>query len=148
MDTLTKDERSRRMSLIRSVHTTPEIIVRRSLRALGYSYRLHRRDLPGVPDIVVPSNRVAIFVHGCFWHQHPGCPDSHVPKTRKSFWRNKFSNNLRRDRRNASKLRKMGWRVLQVRACELRNIPRMERRIKRFLGEPDRVRRITTFQAS
>src|SRR5262245_43917835 len=122
MDTLTKDERSARMSLIRSKNTQPELRVRRLLYSLGYRYRLHRRDLPGVPDLVFPSKRKILFVHGCFWHAHDNCSVANRPKTRHSFWTNKFERNKERDRANVRSLRRAGWQVLTIWECETRTV--------------------------
>ncbi len=108
------------MSGIRGVHTKPERIVRRALFAAGFRFRLHRRDLPGVPDVVLPGRRVAIFVHGCFWHLHTGCSYSKMPATRVKFWREKLSKNVERDRLAVAALRRANWRVLIVWECATR----------------------------
>ncbi|MDB5683491.1 MAG: very short patch repair endonuclease, partial [Sphingomonas bacterium] len=89
-------------------------VVRRALHALGFRFRLHRADLPGRPDIVLPKHKTAIFVHGCFWHRHPDCPKASTPRTRVDFWRHKFVTNVARDRRNVQALEDAGWRVLTV----------------------------------
>ncbi|WP_175964353.1 very short patch repair endonuclease [Burkholderia pyrrocinia] len=117
VDTVT---RSRMMSGIRRQDTQPEIVVRRSLHAMGLRFRLHRRDLPGVPDVVLPGRRIAIFVHGCFWHMHPNCRLSKLPETRRDFWQAKLEANVRRDRRTVETLLSMGWRVLTVWECAVR----------------------------
>ena len=109
------------MSGIRGKHTKPEIAVRRALFARGYRFRLHRRDLPGAPDIVLPGRRVAIFVHGCFWHMHAGCRFAKMPATREDFWRLKLEGNARRDRRDEAVLADQGWRVLVVWECATRS---------------------------
>ncbi|MDG5974849.1 DNA mismatch endonuclease vsr [Hydrogenophaga taeniospiralis CCUG 15921] len=108
------------MSGIRSRNTVPEIRVRRLLHRQGYRFRLHRGDLPGTPDIVLPSRRIAIFVHGCFWHLHQGCRLARVPGTREDFWRAKLTRNRERDEAAIAKLRALGWRVLVVWECYLR----------------------------
>lgn len=113
--------RSRMMSGIRGKHTKPEMIVRRALFAAGYRFRLHRRDLPGAPDIVLPGRRVAIFAHGCFWHMHVGCKNARLPSTRVEFWRNKLSRNAARDELATQALQNAGWRVLVVWECATRN---------------------------
>jgi DNA mismatch endonuclease (patch repair protein) len=110
--------------------------VRRLLHGLGYRYVLHRRDLPGVPDLVFPSRKTIIFVHGCFWHQHKGCLDGRIPKSRASYWKPKLQRNVERDRRNISKLRWRGWRVIQVWECDIANADTLRKRLVRFLGEP------------
>src|SRR4051812_5907882 len=100
------------MSKVRSGDTKPEMVVRRLLHGEGYRYRLHDRRLPGSPDIVFASRRKAIFVHGCFWHRHPGCRRATTPKTRTSFWEAKFAANVARDQRQLQSLDKLGWNVL------------------------------------
>jgi DNA mismatch endonuclease (patch repair protein) len=120
MDVHTREQRSRNMAAIRSANTKPEVRVRSALHALGFRFRLHRRDLPGCPDIVLPKHRTVIFVHGCFWHCHRCKYGSVVPATRADFWANKRAGNVARDRRNATALRKLGWRVLVLWECEVR----------------------------
>lgn len=105
------------MAGIRGKDTKPEMRVRKALFAGGYRYRLHRKDLPGTPDIVLPGRRVAIFVNGCFWHGHSGCSLAKVPGTRTEFWKEKFESNSRRDKVAAEALREAGWRVLVVWEC-------------------------------
>ena len=114
------------MSGIRGKHTKPEIAVRRALFASGYRFRLHRRDLPGAPDIVLPGRRVAIFVHGCFWHMHAVCRFANMPATREEFWRLKLEGNARRDRRDEAALAEQGWRVLVVWECATRGQESLE----------------------
>jgi len=109
------------MSGIGSKHTKPELIVRSALFAAGYRFRLHRRDLPGAPDVVLPRFKVAIFAHGCFWHMHTGCRNSKLPSTRHDFWRDKLEGNVERDRRAIENLRAAGWRVLIVWECATRD---------------------------
>ena len=120
-DTISKDIRSWNMSRIRSKDTKPELIVRSALHRLGYRFRLHKKDLPGKPDIVLAKYRTVIFVHGCFWHQHKGCRYEYQPKTRIKFWREKLSLNKERDKKNDRKIRKMGYRLLCVPECKIRN---------------------------
>lgn len=120
MDTLSKEERSALMSRIRSKDTKPELVVRRALHALGYRFRLHAKELPGKPDIVFRARRKAIFVHGCFWHRHPGCRIASEPKSRQDYWEAKFARNVERDRYNLSALKTDGWRVLVVWECQTR----------------------------
>lgn len=131
MDTLTKAERSARMALVRGKDTKPELIVRRLTHAMGYRFRLHRRDLPGAPDLVFVSRRKVVFVHGCFWHRHPGC--GRTPKSRLGFWLPKLTENRRRDLRAQRRLRALGWRPLVVWECQLRRTGGLERRLRRFL---------------
>ena len=113
-------QRSALMSRIRSGNTQPELAVRRLLHALGYRFRLHRRDLPGRPDIVLPRHSLVIFVHGCFWHQHSGCRLASRPKTRQDYWEPKLAGNVRRDRAAADALASLGWRVAVIWECETR----------------------------
>ncbi|MDE2999520.1 MAG: very short patch repair endonuclease [Gemmatimonadota bacterium] len=124
-DAVTREVRSRIMSGIRSKDTRIELEVRRRLFALGYRYRMHRKDLPGTPDIVFPKFRAAIFVHGCFWHYH-GCHLSVVPQTRRSWWLTKLSRTANRDFDAVSELRKQSWRVLVIWECAFRK-PRINR---------------------
>lgn len=135
-DTLTPEERSKRMSLVRSKDTKPEMIVRRLVHGFGYRYRLHVKDLPGRPDMVFPSRRAVIFVHGCFWHQHPdpACKLARQPKSRMDFWRPKLLSNRVRDERNIESLTSLGWRVLSVWECEVRDQERLREKVVGFLG--------------
>jgi DNA mismatch endonuclease (patch repair protein) len=109
------------MSGIRGKNTKPEIVVRRAFFAAGYRFRLHRRDLPGAPDVVLPGRRVAVFVHGCFWHQHMACRYAKLPSTNPEFWKAKLEGNSVRDRRDAEALLATGWRVLIVWECATRD---------------------------
>lgn len=118
-DKITKERRSWNMSRIRSKNTKPEIVVRSLLHNLGFRFRLHRKDLPGNPDIVLTKYKTVIFVNGCFWHRHPGCKYAYTPKSRINFWANKFDQNTERDRRNHAVLTGMGWRVIVVWECEV-----------------------------
>jgi DNA mismatch endonuclease (patch repair protein) len=111
------------MQGIRGKNTRPEIAVRKALFAAGYRFRLHRRDLPGAPDVVLPSRKVAIFVHGCFWHMHRGCRLARTPTSRSDFWKNKLEGNARRDLRSIEALMKLGWRTLIVWECFIRAEP-------------------------
>ncbi len=121
------------MASIRAKNTRPEITVRRLLHSLGYRYRLHRRDLPGTPDICFPGRKKVIFVHGCFWHRHEGCRRTTTPKTRTSFWENKFTANMVRDRRNMSGLAEIGWEAIVVWECETADLEALASRLVRFL---------------
>lgn len=119
-DIVSREKRSQMMAGIRGKDTKPELLIRRALHARGYRFRLHRKDLPGNPDIVLPKHRVAIFVHGCFWHGH----DCHLfkwPKTREEFWREKIGRNRERDRLAVEALHDQGWRVVTLWECQLRN---------------------------
>jgi len=134
MDTLTRKERSKRMALIRGKNTKPEILVRKIARSLGHTFRLHVGDLPGKPDLVFPKLKRIIFVHGCYWHRHPGCSLARLPKSKLHFWVPKLTENRRRDLRNIAKLRREKWRVCVVWECQLKSKISLVCRIERFLG--------------
>ena len=119
-DVVSREMRSRMMSGIRGKDTKPELTVRKALFAAGFRFRLHRRDLPGVPDVVLPRKRVAIFVNGCFWHMHAGCKNAKLPSSRQDFWREKLERNIERDKKNIDALIDLGWRVLVVWECSTR----------------------------
>ena len=123
------------MRRIRSADTSPEIIVRRLAHGMGFRYRLHVAKLPGKPDLVFSRLRKIIEVRGCFWHRHPGCIDSHVPKSRREYWGPKLAKNQRRDEENARKLRRLGWRQCVVWECEVRNTRKLSMRLFRFLEQ-------------
>ncbi|MBR8225433.1 very short patch repair endonuclease [Burkholderia ambifaria] len=120
MDIVSKPTRSRMMAGIRSKNTQPEMVVRRSLHAAGFRFRLHRRDLPGSPDLVLPKHRAVILVHGCFWHLHEGCRFATTPASNSEFWREKLTRNRERDLRQLEALKSLGWRVLVVWECATR----------------------------
>jgi len=115
------EQRSRNMSAIKSKNTKPEIAVRKLLHSMGYRFRLHRKDLPGSPDIVLPKYKTAIFVHGCFWHRHENCKYASTPKTRKEFWEKKFRANVKRDLEIQEKIKIMGWKYVVIWECEIKN---------------------------
>ena len=121
MDIVDTATRSRMMSGIKGKNTRPEMIVRQYLHGKGYRYRLHRKDLPGRPDIVLPRLKTCIFVHGCFWHRHAGCPYAAQPKTRPEFWSKKFERNVLRDKGNIEALESIGWSVIIVWECEVKS---------------------------
>lgn len=127
------------MSRIGGVNTKPELMVRRALHAQGYRYRLHGRGLPGRPDLVFGSRRVVVFVHGCFWHRHPGCAKSRLPKSHVEYWRDKFETNVRRDERNTQALSADGWRVFVAWECEVEGDATLLERLTSFLGPPRRA---------
>jgi DNA mismatch endonuclease, patch repair protein len=133
MDTLTPQERSARMALVHGSDTKLEITVRKLLFSMGYRYRLHDRMLPGKPDIVLPSRRKIVFVHGCFWHRHDDCALARMPKSRQAFWAAKLEGNRLRDGRVKSALRRAGWSVATVWECQLNDMARLEKRLRRFL---------------
>ena len=119
VDFLSPSERSERMSRIRSSNTSPELALRRALHALGFRFRLHRKDLPGRPDIVLPRYSTVVFVHGCFWHRHAGCKVASTPKSNTEFWVEKFNRNVARDNRSSESLKAQGWKVIVTWECEL-----------------------------
>jgi DNA mismatch endonuclease, patch repair protein len=123
--------RSAMMRKVKSKNTSPEIAVRSLVHALGYRFRLHRRDLAGTPDLVFPGKRKVIFVNGCFWHRHPKCKKASTPKTRSAFWERKFAANLARDEQNLAALKADGWTVLTIWECEVRD----ERILRAVLNE-------------
>jgi DNA mismatch endonuclease (patch repair protein) len=133
MDRLSKKRRSEIMSRIRSKDTAPEMAVRRLVHSLGYRYRLHSPKLPGKPDMVFTSRKKVIFVHGCFWHAHKGCPKGKLPKTNLKFWKPKLEKNQKRDKRNQRKLKVAGWKVLVIWQCKIKNIDKLHRAIVKFL---------------
>lgn len=129
-DTLSPEARSRNMARIRSRDTGPEMLVRRAAHALGLRFRLHRKDLPGTPDLVFPRRRVAVLVHGCFWHRHPGCRMAYSPKSRTEFWEAKFAGNVERDARKLEELIAAGWRPVIIWECETRDEKRLSEIIR------------------
>src|SRR5580698_7634203 len=134
MDKLSSEQRSANMRQIRSENTAPELLLRKMLHRLGYRFRVHRKDLPGCPDLVFPSRRKVVFVHGCFWHGHEGCAVANMPKSRSDFWAEKFKRNQVRDAKNNKALKKDGWRVLTVWECETKGVAALMSRLARFLG--------------
>ncbi|MFL5338709.1 MAG: very short patch repair endonuclease [Gemmataceae bacterium] len=124
---------SARMRAVRQANTGAELRVRRVLHALGYRFRLHRIDLPGKPDIVLPKYKAVIFVHGCFWHRHARCRKATAPKTNKEYWCAKFLANVTRDRNDRRQLRALGWRNLVIWECWTIHADKLERRLERFL---------------
>ena len=134
IDYLTKEKRSWNMAQIRSKNTKPELIVRSLLHRIGYRFRLHRKDLPGKPDIVLPKYRTVIFVHGCFWHRHKGCKRCTMPKTNRDYWLEKFSHNIVKDGEYIRKLENDGWKVLIVWECETKNILKLEEAMASLLS--------------
>ena len=114
------EQRSRNMSAIKSKNTKPEIAVRKLLHSMGYRFRLHSKDLPGSPDIVLPKYKTVIFVHGCFWHRHENCKYATTPKTRKEFWEKKFRENINRDNLNQANLSLKGWKIIIIWECQLK----------------------------
>lgn len=134
MDTLTVEERSRRMGLIRGKGTKPELTLRKLVSSLGYRYRLHQAKLPGKPDLVFPGRKKVVFIHGCFWHRHKGCKNTRWPKSKLDFWKPKLLGNARRDKRKLAELVETGWTPLVIWECELRDTENLTDMIKTFLG--------------
>ena len=122
------------MAAIKSKDTKPEIAVRKLLHSLGYRFRLHRKDLPGSPDIVLPKYKTVIFVHGCFWHRHENCKYATTPKTRVEFWENKFKANVKRDLEIQEKIKNIGWQSLVIWECDTRNISFMKNKIEKLFN--------------
>ena len=123
------EQRSRNMSAIKSKNTKPEIKVRKILHSMGYRFRLHSKDLPGSPDIVLPKYKTVIFVHGCFWHRHENCKYASTPKTRKDFWNKKFTENINRDSEIQEKIKILDWRSVVIWECETKNIENLRDKI-------------------
>ena len=134
-DVFTKEKRSWIMSRVKGRDTKPEILVRSVIHRMGYRFRIHRRDLPGNPDIVLPRHGKVIFVHGCFWHGHKRCLRSKRPTTNKGFWNEKLDRNVERDKRLRRKLRSMSWKMLVVWQCETRKPVKLLVKLERFLHD-------------
>jgi DNA mismatch endonuclease, patch repair protein len=133
-DTFTTEQRRRVMSHVKGRDTKPEVKVRRMLHGMGYRFRLHRKDLPGKPDILLPKYRAVVQVNGCFWHGHPGCRRSSRPTTNVEFWNRKIDGNIARDHATDDELRRLGWAVLVIWECETRDLDVLRKRLARFLG--------------
>jgi len=133
MDNVTPTRRSEIMGRVRARDTKPEMIVRRAVHAMGYRYRLHAKDLPGKPDLVFRSRKKVLFVHGCFWHRHPGCALARLPKSRQDFWTPKLNANRQRDVKSERSLKDAGWGVLTIWECELDGTDKLKNKIKEFL---------------
>lgn len=132
-DKFAPEKRSDIMSRVKGFNTEPERIVRSLLHKLGFRFRLHRKDLPGKPDIVLPKHRKVVFVHGCFWHGHEGCPRAARPATNREFWDAKLSRNIERDRRNLKELAEQGWKALVVWQCELKCPAELSKKLLAFM---------------
>lgn len=133
VDIIDSARRSALMGRIGPRDTSPELAVRRAAHAWGLRFRLHRRDLPGCPDLVFPKYRLIVFVHGCFWHRHAGCPNCTQPKTRPEFWQSKFAANVARDARVETELRALGWRVEVIWECQTTDASDLAARIRRLV---------------
>lgn len=138
MDVITVERRSALMSRIRGKDTTPELIVRRLAHAIGYRFRLHVHYLPGAPDLVFPGRRKIVFVHGCFWHQHPGCRFAYKPKSNLRFWQKKFAANVERDTRILRELWDRGWSPLVIWECETSDLKTLAAHLTCHLEHPTR----------
>jgi DNA mismatch endonuclease (patch repair protein) len=136
MTTETTALRSRIMRAVKSQNTSPELLVRKLLYAQGYRFRLHRKDIPGSPDVAFISRKKAIFVHGCFWHGHDCKRGARAPKSNAGYWTEKIARNRARDARTVTELRRLGWRRLTLWECELKDIKTVRARLERFLGSP------------
>jgi DNA mismatch endonuclease, patch repair protein len=136
VDIYTKQKRSQIMSHISGKNTKPEIIIRKIAHSLGYRFRLHKKDLPGKPDIVFPKYKKVIFVNGCFWHGHKNCKRSKLPTTNKNFWKDKIEGNKKKDKGNLIRLKKLGWNYLVIWQCEIKvaNHEKMKNKINKFLS--------------
>lgn len=132
-DILTPQERSLMMGKIKGQNTKPELVVRSLCHAMGLRFRLHRKDLPGTPDLVFPKYRLCLFVHGCFWHRHPGCKYAYTPKTKLDFWLPKLQRNMERDKEKEDALRELGWQVEVVWECETKRPELLRLRLKDIL---------------
>ena len=123
------------MRRVRSADTRPEKVVGSLLHRLGFRFRKHRKDLPGTPDFLLPKYQTSIFVHGCFWHRHPGCPHADAPATRREYWLPKFSRTIERDRKNQQTLRDLGWNVIVIWECEIKNSVLLEQCLKSLISK-------------
>lgn len=134
MDRLSRSHRSWNMSRIKSRDTSTELTVRSVLHDMGYRFRLHRKDLPGKPDIVLPKYRTVIFVHGCFWHRHTECKYAYTPKSNVEFWEKKFKANVERDQNNNRILQELGWRIIVIWECQTQNLEPLKYLLKTSLA--------------
>ncbi len=132
-DTISPKHRSWNMSRVKSKDTKPEIKIRSMFHAQGFRFRKNVKNLPGVPDIVLPKYKSIVFVHGCFWHQHKGCVKSHIPKSNVEFWTIKLGKNVVRDKKHNKELKQAGWRILTIWECEIKDLVKLERKLKKFL---------------
>ena len=135
MDVFSKGKRSQIMSRISGKNTKPEIIVRSLLHRMGYRFRLHDKNMPGKPDIILPKHKKVIFVHGCFWHGHRDCPRSKRPSTNVEFWNKKIDGNIERDNKNIKSLENLGWKTLILWTCEIKNQDILKHKLNSFLDK-------------
>ena len=134
MDKVSPEKRSWTMGRVKAQDTGPEKLVRSLLHRMGYRFRLQRSDLPGKPDIVLPKFKTALFVHGCFWHRHPGCKRATTPASNTAYWDGKFGRTVLHDAKNQKELEALGWRVLIVWECELKNLPALRTRLSNYFN--------------
>ena len=134
-DIFSEEQRSYVMSCVTSKNTKPELVVRSYLHRMGFRFRIHGRKLPGNPDIMLPKYRTVVFVHGCFWHRHQGCPRATMPASRVGFWRDKFNKNIARDKKNQALLGETGWRVIVVWECEISTLVKRGERLACLVRE-------------
>ncbi|MDE0306166.1 MAG: very short patch repair endonuclease [Albidovulum sp.] len=137
VDFVSQEMRSKIMRGVKSVDTKPEMLVRRAMHRLGYRFRIHRKDLPGKPDIVLPRHNLVVFVHGCFWHQHSGCKDGRMPSSNTEFWEQKFSANRARDAIHTAALMELGWRVEVIWECQTLDPGRLSARLAEMFAPID-----------
>lgn len=137
VDRLTPERRSWLMSRVRSKNTSPELRVRKAAHALGLRFRLHRKDLPGKPDLVFPKYRIAVFVHGCFWHRHPNCVKTTTPKSSIEMWSAKFKRNIERDAANIAEMSRLGWRTEVIWECETKSPEKLSQRLNSIFKTPE-----------
>lgn len=136
MDIWSKEKRSNVMAKIRSKNTKPELTLRSNLHKLGYRFRIHRKDLPGNPDIVLPKYKTVIFVHGCFWHFHKNCKEGRIPNTNSELWEKKFERNITKDKTNQNECRNLGWKVIVIWECEIeKNLDQTLNKILSLISE-------------
>lgn len=138
-DKVSKEQRSRNMSLIRSRNTKPETVVRSLLHALGYRFRIHVQSLPGKPDIVLAKYRTVIFVNGCFWHRHQGCKRCTTPSSNQEYWVIKLARNVERDAQHRKDLERLGWRVIIIWECETKNHSDLTAKLKRIFSQYKKI---------
>ena len=134
-DVFSPEKRSSIMSCVKGRNTKPEMVVRSLIHRMGFRFRLHGRDLPGNPDIVLPRHRKVVFVHGCFWHGHSGCPRSKRPTTNNDFWAKKLDGNIDRDRRFQDELVRARWNVLVIWQCEMKDLSKLIQKLEAFLND-------------
>lgn len=137
VDFVSQEKRSKIMRGVKSVDTKPEMLVRCAMHRLGYRFRLHKKDLPGKPDIVLPRHHLVVFVHGCFWHQHTGCKDGRIPSSNTDFWVRKFSATQTRDAKHIAALQELGWRVEVIWECQARDPDRLHARLNELFARID-----------